>query len=75
MPTGLFRREPLPFEAAFLAGKAFRRYRAAGGARSSALPDFYIGAHATVAGYRLMTRDAGRYRTYYPTLELIAPDG
>jgi predicted nucleic acid-binding protein len=74
LPPDLFQREPLPFEAAFLAGKAYQRYRAAGGARSSPLPDFYIGAHAAVAGYRLMTRDAARYRTYYPTLELIAPD-
>jgi predicted nucleic acid-binding protein len=75
VPPDLFRREPLPFEAAFLAGKAFKRYRAAGGPRSSPLPDFYIGAHAAVSGYRLMTRDAGRYRTYYPRLELIAPAG
>lgn len=70
----LYRREHLPYEAAFLAGKAFLRYRAAGGARSSPLPDFYIGAHAAVAGYRLLTRDATRYRTYYPRVELIAPD-
>ena len=67
-------RERLPYEAAFLAGKAFLRYRAAGGVRHSPLPDFYIGAHAAVAGYRLLTRDqAPRYRTYFPTLELIAP--
>jgi predicted nucleic acid-binding protein len=69
----LYRREHLPYEAAFLAGKAFLRYRGAGGARRSPLPDFYIGAHAAVAGYRLLTRDATRYRTYFPTLELIAP--
>ncbi len=70
----LYRREHLPYEAAFLAGKAFRRYRQAGGARSSPLPDFYIGAHAAVAGYRVLTRDATRYRTYFPRLEIIAPD-
>ena len=70
----LYRREHLPWEAAFLAAKAFRRYREAGGARRSPLPDFYIGAHAAVAGYRLLTRDVARYRTYFPTLELIAPD-
>ena len=70
----LYRREPLPYEAAFLAGKVFLRYRQAGGARSSPLPDFYIGAHAAVAGYRVLTRDATRYRTYFPRLQLIAPD-
>jgi predicted nucleic acid-binding protein len=73
LPTDLYRREDLPFEAAFLAGKCFLRYRRAGGTRRSPLPDFYIGAHAAIAGYRLLTRDAGRYRTYFPTLELIAP--
>lgn len=71
-PPGLYRREHLPYEAAFLAGKAFRRYREAGGARTAPLPDFYIGAHAAVAGYRLLTRDARRYRTCFPRLELIA---
>lgn len=73
LPTGLYRREDLPYEAAFLAGKCFLRYRRAGGTKRSPLPDFYIGAHAAVAGYRLLTRDAGRYRTYFPTLELVAP--
>jgi predicted nucleic acid-binding protein len=75
LPPDLYRRERLPYEAAFLAGKAFLRYRAAGGARRSPLPDFYIGAHAAIAGYRLLTRDQTRYRTYFPTLELIAPIG
>ncbi len=73
LPGDLYRREDLPYEAAFLAGKAFLRYRQSGGAKHSPLPDFYIGAHAAVAGYRLLTRDAARYRTYYPTVELIAP--
>lgn len=73
VPPDLFRREPLPFEAAFLAGKAFLRYRRQGGSRTSTLPDFYIGAHAAVAGMRLLTRDATRYRTYFPTVELISP--
>lgn len=73
LPTDLYRRENLPYEAAFLAGKCFLRYRRAGGTKRSPLPDFYIGAHAAVAGYRLLTRDAGRYRTYFPTLDLIAP--
>ena len=69
----VYRREPLPYEAAFLAGKAFLDYRRRGGTRASPLPDFYIGAHAAVRRYRLLTRDAARYRTYFPTVELIAP--
>jgi predicted nucleic acid-binding protein len=73
LPSDVFRREALPYEAAFLAAKAFVAYRRAGGTRRSPLPDFYIGAHAAVAGYRLLTRDVGRYRTYFPRLELIAP--
>lgn len=68
-----FRRESLPYEAAFLAGKSFLAYRRQGGSRTSPLPDFYIGAHAAVRGYRLLTRDAARYRIYFPTLELMAP--
>ena len=72
-PTAFFRREPIPWDAAFLAGKAFLAHQRRGGVRRSPLPDFFIGAHAAVAGYRLLTRDAGRYRTYFPTLELIAP--
>ena len=73
LPANLFDREPLPYEAAFLAGKAYLDYRRRGGARSSPLPDFFIGAHAAVAGYRLLTRDVARYRTYFPKLDLIAP--
>jgi predicted nucleic acid-binding protein len=73
LPLDTFRREGLPFEAAFLAGKAFLAYRRHGGARSSPLPDFYIGAHAAIAGYRLVTRDANRYRTYFPTVDLVTP--
>ncbi|MEX2555644.1 MAG: PIN domain-containing protein [Actinomycetota bacterium] len=73
LPAEAFRREALPYEAGFLAGKAFLAYRRRGGRRSSPLPDFYIGAHAAVAGYRLLTRDASRYRTYYPSLDLIDP--
>jgi predicted nucleic acid-binding protein len=69
----LYRREELPFAAAFLAGKCFLRYRQGGGLKRSPLPDFYIGAHAAVAGYRLLTRDATRYRSYFPNLVLIAP--
>ena len=66
-------REVVPYAAAFLAGKCHVAYRRRGGLRRSPLPDFYIGAHAAVAGYRLLTRDASRYRTYFPRLELIAP--
>jgi predicted nucleic acid-binding protein len=73
LPLGLYRREDLPYEAAFLAGKAYLKYRQHGGSRRSPLPDFYIGAHAALSGYRLLTRDATRYRTYFPKLELIAP--
>ncbi len=74
LPVAVYRRDPLPWDAGFLAGKAFLRYRRRGGARSSPLSDFYIGAHAAVAGYRLLTRDGARYRTYFPTVEIIAPD-
>lgn len=63
----------IPRPALFLAGKAFRAYRRKGGARTGVLPDFFIGAHAAVAGWPLLSRDAGRYRSYFPTLELIAP--
>jgi predicted nucleic acid-binding protein len=73
LPPERFHREALPWEAAFLAGKAFVRYRRAGGRRRSPLPDFYIGAHAAVRGLQILTRDAPRYRTYFPTLTLIAP--
>ena len=69
----MFDREAIPYEAAFLAGKSFLAYRRSGGAKRSPLPDFFIGAHAAVAGYRLLTRDAARYRTYFPKLPLIAP--
>lgn len=73
LPTTLFRRDALPWEAGFLAGKCFRAYRRRGGARRSPLPDFYVGAHAAIRGHTLLTRDATRYRTYFPVLELIAP--
>lgn len=73
LPVDLYRREPLPYDAAFLAGKAFVSYRRRGGRRSAPLPDFYIGAHAAVSGYRLLTRDVQRFRTYFPTVALVAP--
>ncbi len=74
LPAELFQRLPLPWEAAFLAGKCFLRYRKAGGNRRSPLPDFFIGAHAMVEGIPLLTRDGARYRTYFPSLHLISPD-
>ena len=64
---------PMPKTALFLAGKAYMRYRGSGGTRTGVLPDFFIGAQAAVAGLPLLTRDAARYRTYFPTLTLIAP--
>lgn len=63
----------LPRAALFLAGHAFRMYRRAGGAKTGVLPDFFIGAHAAVLGCALLTRDAARYRTYFPTVELLTP--
>lgn len=73
LPPTFFIREALPWSAGFIAGKAFIQYRRRGGARQVPLPDFYIGAHAAVAGHRLLTRDHGRYATYFPTVELISP--
>jgi predicted nucleic acid-binding protein len=73
LPEADFEREPLPYQAGFLAGKAFLSYRRRGGERRSPRPDFYIGAHAAVRHYRLLTRDAARYRSYFPSVELIAP--
>ena len=74
LPRTMFDREAIPYEAAFLAGKSFLAYRRRGGTKQSPLPDFFIGAHAAVAGYLLMTRDVARYRTYFPKLSLISPD-
>jgi predicted nucleic acid-binding protein len=73
LPATFFLREALPWEAGFLAGKCFLAYRRRGGPRRSPLPDFYVGAHAAVRAMPLLTRDAARYQTYFPTLSLIAP--
>ena len=73
LPADYYIRSVLPWEAAFLAGKAFADYRRRGGAKRSPLPDFYIGAHAAVSGMTLLTRDAARYRTCFPKLRLISP--
>jgi predicted nucleic acid-binding protein len=66
--------EPIPRRALFLAGKAFQRYRRAGGLRTGVLADFFLGAHAVIADASLITRDPRRYRTYFPGIELIAPN-
>jgi predicted nucleic acid-binding protein len=73
LPGDAFERRPIPYAAAFLAGKCFVTYRSRGGTRRSPLPDFFIGAHAAVAEMRLLTRDAARYRTYFPGLAIVAP--
>jgi predicted nucleic acid-binding protein len=73
LPSEYFTREPLPWPAAFLAARAFLAYRRRGGTRTAPLPDFYIGAHAAIADYTLLTRDARKYRTYFPKLRVIAP--
>jgi len=65
--------EPIPHEALFLAGKAFLKYRRARGTKHSVLPDFYIGAHAAVMQWPILTRDVSRYQNYYPTVALITP--
>ena len=70
----LFEKRPIPWEACFLAGKCFVKYRKRGGAKALPLPDFFIGAHAAVEGLTLLTRDANRYKTYYPTVKLIHPE-
>ena len=73
-PERFFRREPLPFAAAFLAGKAHLAYRKKGGSRLAPLPDFFIGAHAAVSRFKILTRDPRRIRRYFPSVELIAPE-
>ena len=72
-PADTFERRPLPWEAAFLAGKSYLAYRRSGGVRRSPLPDFFKGAHAAVEGLTLLTRDPARYRTHYPRLRIVAP--
>lgn len=74
LKRGGFQVEPIPREALFLAGKAFMQYRKKGGTKTGVLPDFFIGAHAAVAGIPLLTRDKRRYRAYFPKLTLVSPD-
>jgi predicted nucleic acid-binding protein len=66
-------RLPLPYEAGFLAARCYLRYRKAGGARRSPLPDFYVGAHAAVGRHELLTRDDALYRSYFHRLQIVAP--
>jgi predicted nucleic acid-binding protein len=73
LPRDVFRREDIPWEASFLAGKVFIAYRKGGGLRRSPLPDFFIGAHAAVRGYGLLTRDPKAIRRYFPTVEVLEP--
>jgi predicted nucleic acid-binding protein len=70
----LFRRDQIPWEAAFLAGKCFLQYRRRAGKKELPLPDFFVGAHAAVAKMQLLTRDASRYRTYFPTVKIVSPN-
>jgi len=74
LPAADFPRLRIPLEAGFLAAKAYQTYRKRGGAKASTLPDFCIGAHAAVAGLPLLTRDAGRYRGYFPQVRIISPN-
>jgi len=74
LPKDHFQYLQLPYEAAFLAGKCFLKYRRAGGMKRSPLPDFFIGSHAAVENMTLLTRDVARYRTYFPRLTIIAPE-
>jgi predicted nucleic acid-binding protein len=74
LPASEYEREPLPYVAGFAAGKAFLRYGRGGGDKRSPMPDFYIGAHAAIAGYRLLTRDVRRYRTYFPAIDIVGPE-
>jgi predicted nucleic acid-binding protein len=73
LPREYYERRPLPWEAAFLVGQCFVKYRRRGGARRSPLPDFYIGAHAAIEGLALLTRDPRRYRSYFPGLRVVSP--
>ena len=69
-----FESKPIPKEALFLAGKSFLQYKKRKGAKTNVLPDFFIGAHAAVEGYQLISRDKGRFNTYFPSVELIMPE-
>jgi predicted nucleic acid-binding protein len=72
-PASYYHRQPLPWDAGFLAGKCFVDYRRRGGTRTSPMPDFYIGAHAAIARLAILTRDPRRYRNYFPSVKIVAP--
>ena len=74
LPADAFRRESVPWIAAYAAGRSFAAYRRAGGSKERVLPDFLIGAHAFIRGYSLLTRDPKGYRSYFPGLDIIAPE-
>ncbi len=74
LPQDEFRREQMPWSAAFAAAAAFRAYRSHGGGRDRILPDFLIGAHAAIRGYSILTRDPKGYRSYFPMIDLICPE-
>ncbi|MFC0627690.1 type II toxin-antitoxin system VapC family toxin [Kribbella deserti] len=74
LPPDVFTREPLPYHAGFLAARAFAEYKRRGGTKRSPMPDFYIGAHAAVNRYQLLTRDQGRFETYFPGVRLVTPE-
>jgi predicted nucleic acid-binding protein len=69
-----FAMKPIPREGLFLAGKAFLQFKKRNGGKGNVLPDFFIGAHAAVSGLQLITRDRGRFSTYFPSINLIIPD-
>jgi len=73
LDPAVFLRLPLPYAAGWVAAQAFLKYRRSGGAKTSPLPDFYIGAHAEIEGHSLVTRDAPRYRTYFPNVIILTP--
>lgn len=73
LPRNVYQRDPLPWEAGFLAGKCFLAYRRRGGSRNTPMPDFYIGAHAAIEHLAVLTRDAARFQTYFPKLEILSP--
>jgi len=73
LPSRIYKRAQLPWEAGFLAGKCFLDYRKRGGQRTTPLPDFYVGAHAAIDQLALLTRDEAHYRTYFPKVEVLAP--
>ena len=73
LDPAVFRRMPLPYAAGWLAAQAFMKYRRSGGVKTSPLPDFYIGAHAEIENWSVVTRDAARFRTYFPNVTLITP--